>query len=341
MSKYSASTISISRPPSPKALRELESPFPTPGLPNPYACIDHMFDMRLMHHYTTSTCETMSDSYTTYLWRSEVPKLAFQVPYLMHTLLAIASSHMEALTPESSREEMRNIKLYHHTNALSTFRQAISGGIGPGNAAPVLLASVGLGVYSCSQAHEDTSPGATEWMKLLRGCRDVMSVLHAEGLMPPRTWKALVGTLQEAALEAPMFSYDLPSSLCALTSPSHPFHEESKPALDNLAILRRPHRVNLSEILSWPAHLSQGFMEALERGDEEGMKVLVEYYACLQEVAGFWWVEPIKKRAREIREKAGWLREGMELERRRPEGPVRRGMSASPGASLKEVTEWS
>lgn len=60
-----------------------------------------MVDLKLLHHFTTSTYATLShkgDIKT--LWRVTVPELAFSNGYLMHALLALSALHLSHLEAE-------------------------------------------------------------------------------------------------------------------------------------------------------------------------------------------------------------------------------------------------
>ena len=49
--------------------------------------------MQLLHHYTTITCYIASDnSSVRRTWQIEVPKLAFQQPFLLETIFSVAAS---------------------------------------------------------------------------------------------------------------------------------------------------------------------------------------------------------------------------------------------------------
>lgn len=62
-------------------------------------------DLELMHHYTAVTSLTLPRAQEElHVWQVQVPKLAFQYPFLVHQLLAVTSFHLAYLQPDQRAE---------------------------------------------------------------------------------------------------------------------------------------------------------------------------------------------------------------------------------------------
>jgi hypothetical protein len=59
-------------------------------------------ELRLMHHYSTSTCTQLPDGHNLrarQLWAVDIPQRGFQCELVLNAILAIAAQHLWALTP--------------------------------------------------------------------------------------------------------------------------------------------------------------------------------------------------------------------------------------------------
>ncbi|KAL4812142.1 hypothetical protein BDW67DRAFT_193980 [Aspergillus spinulosporus] len=64
---------------------------------------EDMLNVRLMHHFTTSTCQTLATSRAVQaLWRCQVPELGFVHHYLLQMIFAVAALHMSRKTPSEA-----------------------------------------------------------------------------------------------------------------------------------------------------------------------------------------------------------------------------------------------
>lgn len=99
----------------------IKSPMPTLNNQSSSGNLN-LLDLRLMYHYTTKVWPTItaagiSDSK---IWSDDIPMLAFQYPFLMHSVLAFSATHL-------SRSE-RGLDQYvtcHRADALRLLRDAV------------------------------------------------------------------------------------------------------------------------------------------------------------------------------------------------------------------------
>lgn len=82
---------------------------------NPSPSTLNLRDLELLHHFTTSTCLTLSQEPSLKaLWRINVPQIGFQCEYVMHCLLSIAALHKAYFLPEKREYYTLQGKAHHH-----------------------------------------------------------------------------------------------------------------------------------------------------------------------------------------------------------------------------------
>ena len=82
-------------------------------------------ELRLMHHFSTSTCFTMTDVPEIYpLWQIAIPKIAFSEDFLLHGLLAISAlqlQHEKVSTPQPTSPSWLDLARTYQQSALSSY----------------------------------------------------------------------------------------------------------------------------------------------------------------------------------------------------------------------------
>ncbi|KAJ9148245.1 hypothetical protein NKR23_g5151 [Pleurostoma richardsiae] len=156
-------------------------PSPPASPPQPHETFS-ISDFALFHHFTTSTSSLIANEppYSS-PWKTGVPALATQYPFLLHEVLALAAVHLSQLNPSKSAYYLR-VAGEHQAFALSLFRAALAAGIGDGDAAEPLFACSALFVsYYFAVAPDPAAllfstdpPGPPEWMLPLRGCTELV-----------------------------------------------------------------------------------------------------------------------------------------------------------------------
>jgi hypothetical protein len=113
----------------------------------------NILQMRLLHHYTTVTAHTLGASPDAQaVWATLVPQTAFEYPFLLHVVLALAALHLSRLQefgPEAM--EYALIGIQHHEAALANF-QATVRDIDEKNFPAVLMFAGMLFPYSCASS---------------------------------------------------------------------------------------------------------------------------------------------------------------------------------------------
>jgi hypothetical protein len=108
--------------------------------------------LRLLHHYTTITARTLAhNAASEEVFTTNLVRTAFEHPYLLHTVLALAALHLsrtEDLHSPAYRE-YRILSERHHETALTEFRATVRN-IDQTNWKAVLMFSGAIFPHSCA-----------------------------------------------------------------------------------------------------------------------------------------------------------------------------------------------
>ena len=81
-----------------------------------------------MHHYTSSTCYTMTDDTSLWpVWQIELPKHAFTNGFLLHGVLAIAALHKRLSASAHEHMFLTGLARIHQQQALATYIPLMQG----------------------------------------------------------------------------------------------------------------------------------------------------------------------------------------------------------------------
>ncbi|KAH8799052.1 hypothetical protein F5884DRAFT_132114 [Xylogone sp. PMI_703] len=146
---------------------------------------------QLLQHFQTSTYLHIGhNEVSRQVWRTEVPILAAEYPFLKHGILACSALHLAYLYP-SRRKRYQLIAAYHQNIALPEFRVEIATPNSDNCFALMVFSQLLIfHCFSADQQDEDlllvkgkNDPGLPDWLQVLRGsCNTFMSVWpHIEG----------------------------------------------------------------------------------------------------------------------------------------------------------------
>ncbi|KAL2171407.1 hypothetical protein VTG60DRAFT_3050 [Thermothelomyces hinnuleus] len=124
-----------------------------------------VFDLELLHHFTTSTYSTLlldpARPEPSRMWQTEVPKQAFVHIFLLHQILAVASYHLAHLHPES--RQVYSLRASQHQNAgIRRMRHALSE-LSPSNCHALFASSslLFIGSLAAASTNRDTLDALT------------------------------------------------------------------------------------------------------------------------------------------------------------------------------------
>lgn len=79
----------------------------------------------LLHHYINTVYLTIANHKSVELWRTELPRMGIEQPFLMHGTLAVSALHLSRVNPSRYRE-MLSIATQEEQLALPNFRKLIA-----------------------------------------------------------------------------------------------------------------------------------------------------------------------------------------------------------------------
>ncbi|KAF7617854.1 hypothetical protein F9C07_2281632 [Aspergillus flavus] len=166
--------------PSFPALINIEFPLTPPALPAIW-----YGGVELMHHYSTVTAETLAirpDMQN--VWRTIVPEMGYQSPFVLHGILAVAAQHKAHLLP-GVRDKYLDMAAYHQAIGLKGFRAALPN-VNDNNWKPFFCFSSIIVIYVCSllgQVDErgtDTVPDILKLFVMIRGLRATLPIRDSQ-----------------------------------------------------------------------------------------------------------------------------------------------------------------
>ncbi|KAF6811572.1 C6 zinc finger domain-containing protein [Colletotrichum musicola] len=193
-SPYSADSAIDPRsaPPPPQPAAPDHDPGPDPDLSEEW-----LESLRLMHHYSTITCNVLpQDPCTEELWKTAIPELACSHKFLMHGLLALSALHYAHVHPEERRRW--DIISVHHQNLALRFFATRLGDIDKSNceayfflATLIFIASI----YSVSHARPLARPVPVGLADVAQSFRFLHGVKGILDFQPLDEWRQRGGPL--------------------------------------------------------------------------------------------------------------------------------------------------
>jgi len=262
-------------------------------------------ELRLLHHFTTTTVPSLSsDDRTTDGLREYGIKLAFDNPYLLHGMLALAALHLSRLEKDKAKSgEYVTQAVRHHDAGLTRFREDVQD-LNLQNYQPVLFYStIVYPYYSALPVDEESGPEHV-WdieihhLSLIRGIRPLISPFWPivfESELAQFIWKDALTIDWDQTPESTEVSHlrllpEEPGLMCS---------RERKAALSEAI---RQLEVLFSEIAGrkhpsssmlkvWPHHIPAQFVDLLAERDPAALIVFAHYSVMLDRSVTYWFME--------------------------------------------------
>ena len=265
----------------------------------------NLVDMKLFYHYCTTVCYTVGSSQdsATKVWSKNVPELAFQYPYLMHSLLAFSATHLS--------RTLSGLEQYvssHRLDALKLLREAVLE-VSDDNTDALVASALLLIMDSLANATNTGSglsvQSSSAWIFHVKGASTILTA---------------VWPLKETSIFHELISVDLTNLgnfineedgtvselVCFDDSISDLYPVDiNSPYLITLAYLNKLHNeINTSslifKIFTFPALLDKTFLALLMTGDINAMRIMRAYYKLLTNFTTrmkeeFWFLEGISQ----------------------------------------------
>lgn len=261
----------------------------------------NMIDLRLMFHYTSQVASTITGAgiSDTNIWNYDVPMLAFEHPFLMHSILAFSATHLSR-----TEKGLDQCVTYHRGDALRLLREVVLD-ITPENTDALVASALILIMDSLANAALPSSPSpkslpASAWIFHVKGAATILTAvwpltetsrfykfisvdLGDLGDIINQRVNLNSNTLNQAATAK--FLTDLECHDADIAD-LFPVAIDS-PYLVTLAYLNKLHKERyksdfILRIFAFPALLDKTFLSLLMSGDVKSMRIMRSYYKLLR-----------------------------------------------------------
>ncbi|OQE01628.1 hypothetical protein PENVUL_c042G05930 [Penicillium vulpinum] len=137
-----------------------------------------MPEMALLHHFSTSTCYTISRNPILHtVWQIRIPQVSFSSPFVFRAIIALSALHLAHMKPEFHDHYVSQAELHHNT-ALQMV-SAILPNVNKENCQSIYLFSILTCIISCAKPrirHDfwANSDRDIEWLTLFRGTTHII-----------------------------------------------------------------------------------------------------------------------------------------------------------------------
>ncbi|KAK3302854.1 uncharacterized protein B0T15DRAFT_257907 [Chaetomium strumarium] len=272
-----------------------------------------VFDLELLHHFTSSAFRTLmlsptKDEQTDWLWQNEIPKQGFVHVYLLHQILAISSYHLAHLHPEN--RHAYTLRASQHLNAgIRRMRTALSN-ITPTNCHALFTASAllfigSLAAWSTSGTKAANGPTLDDLVDVLILVKGIGSVLDSsQELLRSGPLSALF--FQQAGAEpqanpaldrVELAVGDFLVEIAETETDDRVRAVIHGAAYRFVSVIRDAlHKAPIAEyrvLLAWPIHMSDGLIPLLRQRNQAALALLSYYCVVLHSAAlqGYWFMQ--------------------------------------------------
>lgn len=266
----------------------------------------NMLDLRLMYHYTKTVAPTITTAGISEekIWSEDIPSLAFNYPFLMHSILAFSATHLSRTV-----KGLENCVTSHRGEALRLLREAVleisSDNTDALVASALILIMDSLANASLPTSLSPTSLPASAWIFHVKGAATILTAVWPLPLTS-RFYKFISVDLSDLGDIINEKNGSISELVCFDDSIGDLYPVEyDSPYLITLAYLDKLHKEKyksdfILRIFAFPALLDKTFLALLMSGDLSAMRIMRSYYSLLR---GFttemkdkvWFLEGVSK----------------------------------------------
>ncbi|KAI1641199.1 hypothetical protein F4809DRAFT_587676 [Biscogniauxia mediterranea] len=278
---------------------------------------DRMMELKLLHHYTTVTCETLaiSSPVSEKIWRETVPHLAFSgADFLVDALLAVSALHLRSISPQD--QELIRASHSYMAATLSEYSASLAKGITESNAEALFLTSALIAFQSTASRIftrddsgdlKDRSDGYVlplSWFHSFQGVKTIVASSWQ--------WLRNSGIVIPIIESQPALNLDLSGKRATFFSDLLVGVDEELSGLDDDPALQRSTRQAYQHavaVLDWAhkipqtgaplvflATVSRRFVDLLEVRKPRALAILASYFALLRFLDSVWWLRGVARR---------------------------------------------
>ncbi|RYP78453.1 hypothetical protein DL771_000638 [Monosporascus sp. 5C6A] len=263
-------------------------------------------DLELLHHYTVSTCFTLSTQQMTRdFWRVNLPQMGFSHPYILRGVLSLAALHLSR-SRASQRDILIEQAIIHH-NASTSLALPLITNMEPEIALPLSFFSTLTFYIAFAMPKQPgilvdgTDSVVPEWFFLLRGHRSIraanrhviesssLNMMYHGGKLMNEIWESQYvehDGLRELQDKIRSHVYDqqkvgiLLGASDALKRSFHLFRDSGE---DDDSRVR--------SMTMWLFKVDDAFVTLLRHGDREALCVLAFLCVLLERLDNRWWMK--------------------------------------------------
>lgn len=258
----------------------------------------NLVSLKLFYHYCTTVWKTIVDAGISGpdIWSTDVPELAFEFPFLMHSLLAFSATHL-------SRTEtgLESYVSTHRIEALRLLREAVLE-ISESNtdalvasALILIMDSLANASSSSSSTNNPNTMSPSAWIFHVKGASTILTAVWP--LSSDSKFHDLIsidlsefcGSIKRENDDGEDNNNNTVSELVCFDESIADLYpvEIDSPYLITLAYLDKLHRAReqrdfILRIFSFPALLDKTFLALLMTGDLAAMRIMRSYYKLLR-----------------------------------------------------------
>ncbi|KAF2196550.1 hypothetical protein GQ43DRAFT_383013 [Delitschia confertaspora ATCC 74209] len=261
-------------------------------------------DLRLLHHYTTVTVQTLtSDPRAQEGWRLYMVKIAFEHPFLLHGILSLAALHLSRIDQAKTSEYLAQA-VQNHDSALDRFRTDVQD-VDLSNFQAVLCYSTITFPYYYGLPVDERSGPEYIWnmeiqhLSLIRGIRPIIgpfweTMCDSElgQLMP----KDVVGLDFERTMEKTELVHLRQFPEITANLHSQEITDSYRESIRTLEVVFSifplgPTMASFSALKLWPHQISSQFMDLLTQRQPGALVIFAHYAVLLARSERYWFME--------------------------------------------------
>jgi hypothetical protein len=266
-----------------------------------------LIDLRLMHHWSTSTFRSIfirGSTETDVILQQHVPDLAFRNNFLMQGLLGAASLHLQRMVPYPQVQLRKRTDVYR-AQALSTFRKALDSLVPDTESYDAALVMSLVLLILCSQDYQTDENDLTtlHWLNLYGGLRSIIYIQYphgsAEKSISPLLCRQFTDILITPAIPTVLLNM---IRMIDYTDPDYPGVETYCRALDTLGTLYASLTQNgLTDDLyirsiTFCSYATDEFVTFARERRPRALVIIMYYLSFLKLVQSIWWVLGVAER---------------------------------------------
>jgi hypothetical protein len=265
-----------------------------------------MSEMALLHHFSTSTCYTISrNPILQTLWQIRIPQASFTSPFVFRAILALSALHLAHLKPEFYEHYAEQAEL-HHTTALQIV-SSILPNVTKENCQGIYLFSILTCLISCAKPRlrDDfwsNSDRDIEWLTLFRGTTSIITSADdclKTGPLAPMFALGRRRTLARDARSSAAMPHHL-LTLKQLLEHSVSDRGELKCYHDSIDDMAKSfatvaevgsHNCETADIFIWMLRVSDEYFDYLRRRTPEALVIFAYFCVVMKEMEWAWWMQ--------------------------------------------------